>query len=150
MPGTIAVNGWGTRYNPAVGYGWTAADSIYGFDRGKSNPLTTDVNVGGDASFAVDLPDGTYTVTATVGDEAHWRHMGEIWAEGQLAAQDLRTETGQFQRVSFPVMVTDGQLDLRFVGGPYSDRAFGIAALQISLPETADAALMLRYSRAIR
>ena len=42
---------------------WTGAN-----DRGGSDPLTEDANVSQMGTFAVDLPNGTYDVTITIGD----------------------------------------------------------------------------------
>ena len=58
-----------TPYSPGAGYGWTAAGYLPGaFDRGKGTPPAGAFNFGVDGTFAVDLPNGTYAVTAQFGD----------------------------------------------------------------------------------
>src|SRR5438105_3974591 len=65
-PGAIAVVPK-TLYGPALGYGW-ATSPAGATDRGTSDPLTRDFNYGTANTFQVDLPNGLYNVTPTVGD----------------------------------------------------------------------------------
>ena len=76
-----------------------------------------------DAAFALDVPNGTYNITLTMGDrlEAHDK-MG-VFFEGYL--DDIRSvQANQFTRPSYSVKVSDGQLTfgLRDLGGidPYA------------------------------
>src|SRR4051812_7986631 len=79
--GSPVASGW-TRasaelYDPTRGYGWTSysgSPTVQAFDRGTADPLTRDGVagiVGRDAYYWVDLPNGTYDVTATLGDAAY-------------------------------------------------------------------------------
>src|SRR5690606_26236522 len=56
-----------TTYSAALGYGWQSGN-IRDRDRGIGNDLDRDVHFMPEGVFAVDLPNGTYTVTARLGD----------------------------------------------------------------------------------
>src|SRR5436190_1049546 len=70
-------------YNPSVGYGWQSLSGISAFNRTTGTALTRDGHLGTDATFLVNLPDGNYQVTATLGDADFARDNVAIFAEGQ-------------------------------------------------------------------
>jgi len=101
-------------------------------DRGTADPLTRDFNQGTDATFLVDLSNGSYTVTATLGDAHSVRNAVALYAEGQQVATTQKTHAGAFVRPSFNVRVTDGQLNLRFVAqGNGTNAAFALNGLSV-------------------
>src|SRR5262245_47803902 len=57
-----------TAYSPSVGYGWDNLTGLSATDRGTSDPLTRDFHSGPDGTFLIDLPNGTYDVSPTLGD----------------------------------------------------------------------------------
>ncbi|HZG84009.1 rhamnogalacturonan acetylesterase [Paenibacillus sp.] len=83
-----------------------------------------------DSTFLVDIGDGNYRVTATIGD-AKEPACTTVRTNGErLVVLNLRTEAGQFARESFAVNVRGGRLRLTF-GGP----APRIRALEIAKGE---------------
>jgi PKD repeat protein len=118
-------------YAPARGSGWESVARLTAHDRGTADSLTRDLHRGPAGTFLVDLPNGTYRVTATLGDAFVRRDQMAIWAEGRKVASDLTTNAGQFVRPSFQVAVTDGQLNLRFVDEGGNNPYFTLAALEV-------------------
>lgn len=107
-PGAIRIAS--TGYSASVGYGWMQA--VGQFDGGTSDPLIRDNNFGKEAEFRVDLPNGTYSVTATLGDVSNYG-VTSMWAEGRRLTDALKfTRPGDVVRLAYQVEVTDGQLNL--------------------------------------
>src|SRR5262249_10326773 len=129
-----------TRYSPQTGYGWLTGQ-IGSTDRAKLAALS-DGSTGGtkaqsaataalnrafdftqDGVFAVDLPNGTYSVTVTMGDAATFHDKMGLSLEGILV-DTITSKTGQFVTATYTVAVTDGQLTvgLKDLGGtdPYA------------------------------
>jgi hypothetical protein len=101
-------------YTPARGYGWAGVEGLGVLDEGMpADPATRDLIYGRDGTFLVDLPNGTYTVTATIGHASFSHDDISIWAQGILVADGLKTAAGEFLRPSFSAAVTTGQLTLR-------------------------------------
>jgi hypothetical protein len=76
------------------------------------------------------VPDGTYLVNVTLGDASFARNNISVWAEGSPVLTSLATAAGQFIHRSFPVTVSDNQLNVQIAsvaGDPY----FTINALEI-------------------
>lgn len=93
-------------YSPEHGYGWEDLSGLVVQDRGGI--------VGVDNTFRVDLPDGAYTVTVTLGDAIAAHSNMSIWAQGTQEVSGLSTAPGQFIQPTFNVQVTNGELRLRF------------------------------------
>jgi hypothetical protein len=70
----------GTLYNSTLGYGWQGA--VGSRDRGTGTALTRDLNFASVQTFLVDLPNATYQVTLTLGDEGPYGHDQTIFLEG--------------------------------------------------------------------
>src|SRR4051812_21287332 len=51
-------------YTASRGYGWESLAGLTAHDRGGPNALTRDFHAGRAGTFLVDVPDGTYDVTA--------------------------------------------------------------------------------------
>src|SRR5579864_5186061 len=98
-----------SQYTPVQHFGWTS--NIGGaIDRGSTGPLTRDFNYGVDNTFEVDLPNGPYTITPTLGDASGTTQVS-IWAQGVPLASNLATKkAGQFLTPNYQVTVTNGQL----------------------------------------
>ncbi|MDH3717629.1 MAG: Ig-like domain-containing protein, partial [Planctomycetota bacterium] len=102
-------------YSPTPGYGWQAGSSVFSLDRDTGNALLEDfVNVtssGGNATFLVDVPNGDYDVTITLGDVNPKNGMGVILEGEQVAT--VTTAAGVYDTQIHRVTVNDGQLTLR-------------------------------------
>jgi fibronectin type 3 domain-containing protein len=125
--------GTSNAYNAVSGFGWQSNASA--FDRGIAHDLLRDGHWGTNNTFNVNVPDGTYLVTVTLGDASFARNNISVWAEESLLDPNpklsgLATAAGQFLHRSFPVTVTDNQLNVRIAstgGDPY----FTINALEV-------------------
>lgn len=100
-----------TRYDPARGFGWLAGQAADN-DARSGDALTRDYNYTRDATFGVDLPNGTYDVTITLGDARHARDLMGVSLEGAQVAS-VSTAAGEFVTRTWRVVVSDGQLSLR-------------------------------------
>ena len=111
-PGYIGISST-DAYNALDGYGWLSG-TISEFDRGAAfTDLERDLNATEDGTFAVDLPNGVYQVTLTVGDRGADAHDHLIYLEGATTAF-VQTNPGEV-KTSGPhtVNLTDGQLTIR-------------------------------------
>jgi fibronectin type 3 domain-containing protein len=119
-PGYTTVRG-GDVYTPARGYGWQAPAGE--FDRGLPDALLRDGHWGSAANtFLLDVPNGQYVVTVTMGDQQWARDHDDVYAEGVRVLHDVASAAGQFGHYTFVTTVTDGQLAVLFVndgGDPY-------------------------------
>lgn len=121
-----------TLYDPATGYGFEGAEGLYAKDRGEPGALKRDFVIPLDAGFIVDVPDGTYQVTALIGDGITVTETTVKAGTGRLMVHKHRTPAGQFASHAFSVWVTDGKLRLAFSG-----LAPRINALEITPRDTA-------------
>jgi hypothetical protein len=127
MPDFTGV-GATNAYDPGLGYGWTTTAST--FSRSGPTDLLRDGHWGTNNTFNVNVPDGTYLVNVTLGDASFARNNISVWAEGSPVLTSLATAAGQFIHRSFPVTVSDNQLNVQIAsvaGDPY----FTINALEI-------------------
>src|SRR5438094_1562702 len=100
-----------TTYSAAQGYGWQNG-VIQADDRVTGTDLTRDFNFTTLGTFAVDLPNGTYTVTLTLGDVGAFPHdQMQISLEGGVV-DTVSTAAGQILTKSYSATVSDGQLNL--------------------------------------
>jgi PKD repeat protein len=118
-------------YTQAQGYGWQSLAGLSAIDRHIGDALTTDFIRGSDATFLVDLPNGTYDVTPTLGDASFVRDEVAISAQGQQLASGLTSNADQFISPTYKVQVADGQLDLRFVDTGGTTPEFAVNGLDI-------------------
>jgi PKD repeat protein len=124
-PGAIPINL--DMYSPARGYGWTTFIG-WGSETGGPDPLLSGWDAGGDYTFRVDLPNGTYDITAYMGDYTGFS-SDHVWYGGQSIATAF-TAPGQFFEPTFHATVSDGQLSVRFTNdGNYY--GFKLNGLQI-------------------
>ena len=109
--GYTAVNP-GTTYSAAQGFGWQSGTVS---SRDDTTPGLTTIERGYDytknATFAVDLANGTYNVTITMGD-AGWMHdLQGVFLQG-TQVDSVTTNVNQFYTHTYTVTVTNGQLIL--------------------------------------
>jgi hypothetical protein len=97
-----------TLYSAGTGYGWQSAASG-SIDRATGNDLERDlVYTTSSSTFLVDAPNGTYTVSITLGD-IYDRPSMRVYLEGVLV-DTVSTTAGNPVTKSYEVTVTDGQL----------------------------------------
>ena len=108
---------------------------MYSISR-AGDDLTRDFNYTRDATFAVDLPNGEYDVTVTLGDPGLIAHdqMG-VFLEG-AQFDSVTTGAGQSVARTYRTIVSDGQLSLRLVDLGGSDPWVMINGLDVALPES--------------
>src|SRR5262245_8751466 len=104
-------------YSTSTGYGWQSTVGISALDRLSGTSLTRDMHLGTDAAFLLDVPNGQYDVTVTLGDPTTKRDRVSIWAEGDQVVKHVNTAAGKITQPTFPANVVDGQLALGFVDG---------------------------------
>ena len=119
----------GTKYSAAQGYGWQSG-TVAERDRTTGTALRRDFNFTAVATFAVDLPNGTYLATVTMGDATGAHDQMAVSLEG-AQVDSVSTPAAQFSVRTYRVVVADGQLDvqLKDLGG--SDANAVINALEL-------------------
>ncbi|HXG12418.1 MAG TPA: PKD domain-containing protein, partial [Gemmataceae bacterium] len=127
------------KYSSARGYGWKSLPGLTAVDRLTSDPLTCDFHRGRNGTFVVDLPNGSYQVTAILGDPFSLLDRVNLTVEGQMVAARLFANVGGTVRATFQADVTDGRLDLQIADKGGSNPYFSLAALNISPNLTANA-----------
>jgi parallel beta-helix repeat protein len=110
--GYVAVDS-GTLYTPTSGYGWQSGNVLSRTDTTTGlTPIQASYDYTQAATFAVDLPNGTYDITVTMGD-AGWSHDREgVFFQGTQVAS-VTTNAGQYYIHTFVVTVTNGQLTMK-------------------------------------
>jgi fibronectin type 3 domain-containing protein len=118
-------------YNATLGYGWASPLAVSWTDRSTSNALTRDFHWGVDATFLVNLPNGIYNVTPTLGDARQVHNQQSIYLQGQLVASGLTTGNGQFMSPTYQATVNNGQLQFRITGGKNYFALDGLTLVQV-------------------
>ncbi len=121
----------GTRYSDSRGYGWLSG-AIGSVDTRSGSYLTRDLNYTGDGTFAVNVPNGTYEVTVTLGDRRSVRHdyMAVILEGSEI--ERVTTSAGQTVTRTYTIPVTDGQLNMRLKDMGGRDRYVAIEAMTLA------------------
>ncbi|MCE9553289.1 MAG: PKD domain-containing protein [Planctomycetes bacterium] len=120
-----------TRYSLATGYGWTDPSSVREVLRSSGTSLTSDLHAGKDRTFRLDLPNGDYLVTPTMGDNAMLRDHMDIYLNGKQVASNITVEAGRPYRPTYRVEVTDGKLAMRLVDRGGVTVRWAISALDV-------------------
>jgi len=101
-----------TTYSTAIGYGWQSGtissrdDTALGLTAVEDQYDYTRL-----ATFAVDLANGTYNVTVTMGDSGFSHDLQGVFLQG-IQVDSVTTAAGQFYTHTYSVTVTNGQLTL--------------------------------------
>ncbi len=110
-----------TKVNPRIttgAYRWINPVNLRARDRGinaSTSNLNSDFIFSDSANtFAVDVPNGNYNVTVTLGDRRNRHDNVRVSAEGNIINNNITTNAGQFVSETFNVTVTDGVLSLEF------------------------------------
>jgi len=105
----------GTAYNASRGYGFASTTGLTASDRGAPDTLRRDfITSSSRFTFNVDVPNGNYNVTVTMGDHIATSATTIKAGYGRIVVDKLTTAAGQFARRTFTVNVRDGQLTLEF------------------------------------
>src|SRR5581483_6361490 len=100
-----------TAYTQARGFGWLSG-SVDSRDRGTGDDLQRDFDFTQDGTFAVDVANGTYTVSLLMGDAATGHdQMGVFLEDSQV--DSVTAAGGQWLSRTYTATVSDGQLTLR-------------------------------------
>ncbi len=120
-------------YSAAAGYGWTKAPNGQVDRGGTARLMHRDICFGADFTYRVDLPDGTYDVTAHIGDLGAYEHEGqEVHLDGVL--RDTVTTYAQVVgRTYRNVAVSGGFLTVRMRDATGPDPNACLAGLEIAL-----------------
>jgi hypothetical protein len=118
-------------YSAAPGYGWSDITGLGTEGQISTDPLTSNFVTGTDGTFLVDLPNGGYTVTLSLGDAEQAHDDVSVWANGSLLASGLNNSPGQFTQSTFEVQVTNGQLALQIASMGTVNATFALDALDI-------------------
>jgi fibronectin type 3 domain-containing protein len=122
-----------TLYAEPLGYGWQSVGAtLTSRDRGipSSDYLRRDLNQAPQATFLVNVPNGMYDVTITMGDASYKHDLVQVWLEGGLV-NTVSTAIGQWKVNTYRVTVADGQLTVLLKDGGGTDPNAAINALEI-------------------
>jgi fibronectin type 3 domain-containing protein len=97
-------------YSTSSGYGWVAG-AVASRNRSGGTALTRDFNFTQAATFGLDLPNGTYDVTMTLGDSAYAHDQMRISLEGNIV-DTISTAKGGFVTRTWRTQVVDGKLNV--------------------------------------
>jgi len=120
VPPTISI---GSMESSTSNYGWTGTPSLPSsenretFDPFNPGPVLCDFNYGtASATFVVNLPEDTYTITVTMGDKDA-SHGSMYIKRGSTTLLTIpETETGEFKTKWFTIDWNGGDLNLEFSG----------------------------------
>ncbi|MBD8068691.1 rhamnogalacturonan acetylesterase [Bacillus sp. PS06] len=104
-------------YQKETGFGFIHADKMCMVDRRTPKPLVSDFCIPLGNTFIVDIPNGLYTITVTVGDAILETNTTIKFNDSQVMIQELNTYPNHFVHDSFTVRVNEGQIKLTFFGG---------------------------------
>jgi fibronectin type 3 domain-containing protein len=111
-----------TTYNATQGYGWLSG-TIDSRNRGTGNTITQSFDFTTNGTFAVNLANGSYYATVTMGDALYAQGAMGVSFQG-TQVDSFTTAANQFITRTYLVTVSNGQLDLGLVGlGPTSPYA---------------------------
>ena len=99
------------------GYGWTDTSGLESRDRSAaSDALKRDFVMHSSAArtFKVDLPNGTYAVTLTMGDNDFAHDNMVVKANGATVLADVDTAAAAYAVKTFSLTISTGSLALEF------------------------------------
>jgi beta-glucanase (GH16 family)/fibronectin type 3 domain-containing protein len=105
-------------YSSSVGYGWLPGANLWALDRGAlagTSALTEDFiqTDSGGATFEINVPDGVYNVTPTLGDALYGHDLQGIYLQG-TQVDTITTAKDQFVSNTYKITVTNGQIQFTF------------------------------------
>jgi hypothetical protein len=102
-------------------------------DRGTPDTLRRDfIFDSNDVTFVpLNVPNGNYLITVTIGDQRYGHDRIDVYAEGSLKLNDVTVNAGQFAVKTFSVTLSDGELNIRFHDDGGSDSNWVINSIII-------------------
>jgi hypothetical protein len=116
------------------GYGWTSTSGLESRDRtAPADDLRRDFVMSSTAAgtFRVDLPNGNYAVTLTMGDQDYAHDNMVVKMNGSVKLADVDTAAGAFAVNTFNAAVTGGYLTLEFSDAGGADGSWIVNGLSI-------------------
>lgn len=140
--GTSALAAGYTRVTETTAYtsgafGWTDTSGLESRDRsGPADDLKKDFVTHASAArtFKVDLANGNYTVTVTMGDNDFAHDNMVVKANGTTVLADVDNAVGAFTINTFAVTVSGGSLTLEFSDAGGADPSWVVNAISITTP----------------
>ena len=121
-----------TQYTTTLGYGWTTTTDLHSRDRGLPDDLRRDfVFSSNSRTFSVDLANGDYQITITIGDQIYNHNQIDVYAEDTLKIDNLNTQAGTFHEETFWTTITDGQLNIKIADNGGTDPYWIINSLTV-------------------
>lgn len=117
-----------TTLYPGAGFGWVS--SVGQTDRGAPTDLNRDLHFTADNTFRVNLPNGSYSVKATFGDNAFGHDDFDVFIEGNLV-DTITTGAGSFSTRTYSITSTGGTLEFRLKDNGGADGNAVINSLEI-------------------
>ena len=102
-----------TAYSAAQGYGWQSgtASSRYDSTATGLTPIQLSYDYTHNATFAVNLANGTYNVTVTMGDDGYSHDQQGVFLQG-TQVDSVTTAARQYSTHTYTATVTNGLLTL--------------------------------------
>lgn len=117
-------------YSVARGYGWLSTVGLTSFTDQRGGELLGDKIALREGSFDIDVDNGAYTVDVLFGAVSNKTDQVGITVNG---VEDVfRPLPGPNVVRSYPVNITDGQLNLEFTGAPGLDRVIRLAGIRLT------------------
>ena len=133
-----------TLYNASRGHGWTTPANE--LDRGAGSNTTRDLHYRAVGTFNIDVPNGTYGVMLTVGDEGPYAHDQVVDLEG-ASVDVIATAAREVLTRMYAVDVQDGQLNVRLDGRGGVDPNMVISGIKVvEIPVDAGAAESISHA----
>ena len=117
-------------YSLAKGYGWLSTTGLTSFSGQRGDSLLRVKVALQEGSFAIDVDNGAYTVDILFGSVSNKTDGVVITVNGVEDAFTPRPGPNVVR--SYPVDVTDGQLNLAFTGAPGLDRIIRLAGIRLT------------------
>ena len=115
-------------------FGWTDTTTLESRDRGApADDLKRDLVTSGTAArtFKVALPNGSYFVTVTMGDNDYAHDNMLVKANAVTVLPDVDSAAGAFTVSTFPVTVSAGTLELEFSDAGGTDPSWVVNGITI-------------------
>ena len=116
-------------------HGWTSTANLESRDRSAPDDLKRDFVMNASSAarvFKVDLPNGTYNVTTTIGDQTNAHDNIVVKANGATILGDVDNAAGAFAVNVSAVSVTGSSLSLEFSDAGGSDPSWVVNAVSIA------------------
>ena len=121
-------------FSDSVGYGWDLApgQSVDAVDRANSSvgDLNRDFNATKDGNFVVNVPDGFYAVTITLGDASAAHNKMGVY-EQTILVNNITTRAGEFIKNLYVFPVTGGKMILSFASLISGTEPVAITSIEI-------------------